>query len=320
MKREIGLDVHNKGLFTKESLKEIIQKYELEVTTIKNWDNFKKSNPELNLPSAAILMRNFKGWKGVKLALRKYPYKSNESPKNQMTTSKYQTGVDCLEILKEYQDHLISIRHWDKFRRQNKELNLPHSKVISRLFGSWNDMKKKLNLELNVGGWQGAKEYSVLNETEILEIKTKNLELIKIIEPHKEHLSTYKTWNEYRKEKSYLKLPQSQKITRAFTSWVIMRQVLGLGFIPKWSSRKYNQECSDINVFAVGERIKNIRLMFKFNQKDFGTFIGDYCKDSVYKWENGKTFPPNEAIHKIQELSGVSKDFILYGISEKREN
>lgn len=225
------------------------------------------------------------------------------------------TKGECRTLIEKHQEHLTSIRVWNKFRKLNKQLHLPHSKEISRLFGSWNGMKQELNLEINSGGGRfrvkvETKKFNIvnlekLNSDEILSIKNSTKELITIIEPHKDYLKTSKMWDQYRNENAYLKLPQSQKITRAFSSWKIMRQVLD---IKEPRIRKPKK----IEIKKIGNRIKKIRMNKGLTQLQLSEMINIHVK-TIGNWENGESIPKKDILILLAAVGGVSFEYLLYG-------
>ncbi|WP_028393966.1 hypothetical protein [Bacillus cihuensis] len=53
---------------------------------------------------------------------------------------------ELLKIAEEHKDKITSVNKWNQYAKENK---LPHSQTFILRFGSWNDLKAKLNLETN---------------------------------------------------------------------------------------------------------------------------------------------------------------------------
>lgn len=294
--------------YTTTEIEKIVERYKTRLTSITHWTEFRKENSHLQFPSASTLIKHFGSWNEMKNWVGMELYLPTDK---KIEATKIHSKEECINKITHYKDHLVSIRHWDNFRIENPELQLPHSKVISKFFnGTWNNMKNYFGLDHNNGGWQGEIEYKILSKKDKNEYLNKNSELIKIITPHKEYLTTAKVWDEYRAKNKQFILPQSKKVAKAFTTWVVMRQVLGLNATTRVNAKLKILE--GVNFSKVGQRIKKIRLEHGLSQLNFGELFG-YRKYSVSAWEKGQRLPYDEVIEQIAAFSGESKDYILYG-------
>lgn len=67
-----------------------------------------------------------------------------------------------------------------------------------------------------------------------------------------------------------------------------------------------------------GERLKTIREARGYTQDDLAEMLNTN-RLQIYRWENGKTDPPSEAVAALSKVLGVSADYLL-GISDSFQN
>ncbi|MDO4448634.1 MAG: helix-turn-helix transcriptional regulator [Lachnospiraceae bacterium] len=60
----------------------------------------------------------------------------------------------------------------------------------------------------------------------------------------------------------------------------------------------------------LNERIKELRLLFKMNQAEFGKKIG-ITKQCVSNWENNNIQPSIDMLIKIADIFSVTTDYLL---------
>lgn len=60
----------------------------------------------------------------------------------------------------------------------------------------------------------------------------------------------------------------------------------------------------------LNERIKELRLLFKMNQAEFGKKIG-VTKQCVSNWENNNIQPSIDMLIKIADIFSVTTDYLL---------
>lgn len=66
----------------------------------------------------------------------------------------------------------------------------------------------------------------------------------------------------------------------------------------------------------LGKRIRQVRLMHKLSQEEFGQILGKSAS-TIYGYENGKIIPPSKVIMDISRLFHISlKD--LFGLKESK--
>lgn len=65
-----------------------------------------------------------------------------------------------------------------------------------------------------------------------------------------------------------------------------------------------------MNKNGIAQKILNLRIERKLNQKQFGEKLG-YFQQVVSKWENGNSEPDIETIKKIAKLFDVSYEELL---------
>lgn len=97
-----------------------------------------------------------------------------------------------LETINKHSEELTSTSSWDRYRVGK---DLPHSQTLISHFGSWNNLKKELNLTLN------KQSRPVIFSDE---------ELYKIIKEHKDHYTSVADWNVYAEQNG---LPSHALIT-----------------------------------------------------------------------------------------------------------
>ena len=66
------------------------------------------------------------------------------------------------------------------------------------------------------------------------------------------------------------------------------------------------------NKLAVGQRIKQLRLVKALTLEEFGQ-IFDCDKSIVYRWESGQTIPSKERLEQIAKYANTSVNQILFG-------
>lgn len=103
------------------------------------------------------------------------------------------TDEELWDKLKKNKRALSSVREWNEYAKAN---SLPHSQTLIKRFGSWNELKKAMELEVN--GQHRPQKYDAE------ELKT-------IIENHKEAYKSINAWNQYAKQHQ---LPSHQVFER----------------------------------------------------------------------------------------------------------
>lgn len=73
---------------------------------------------------------------------------------------------------------------------------------------------------------------------------------------------------------------------------------------------------SDVDKDAVGVRIKELRISLGMTQREFAAFVGLDTDQTVSRYENGVTAPGAEVLTQIENKTGTSARYILYGEGE----
>ena len=68
---------------------------------------------------------------------------------------------------------------------------------------------------------------------------------------------------------------------------------------------------------SIGERIKFVRDMARLDQETFGKSIGA-TRNTVYRWESGKGFPPADVLLNLHEKHGINIHWLVTGQGEMR--
>lgn len=74
-------------------------------------------------------------------------------------------------------------------------------------------------------------------------------------------------------------------------------------------------EKAAFDMSEIGERIKQIRTVFKLTQQGFGATIGCH-KNQVYYIENGKSTPSIELLRRVIAEFGVDQEWLMTGTGE----
>ncbi|MBX8945849.1 hypothetical protein [Lysinibacillus sp. K60] len=169
--------------------------YQRYLRTTACWNEYRQQHPDLNLPHSRTLENCFDGWTNLKLAMG-FDVKRRRKNKSKKDT--------YMVLLQSHKDHLVTVRGWDEYRKNHPELELPSSQVLRKVFGGWNSLK--LTLEVKVKSFEnlGIKEY---------------------LQPHKSHLKTVRSWDDYRRLNPNLKLPSSQTLRKYYKSWTNVKDL-----------------------------------------------------------------------------------------------
>ncbi|PIJ95606.1 hypothetical protein [Lysinibacillus sphaericus] len=195
----------NHSSLTKDEFLDLVNHRE-HLTSGPQWDEYRMQNPKLNLLSSGTLKTRFKSWNEMK----KF-FGLKTASKVRISTL---TEEECLVLLIPYKEHINSIKDWVAFTKQNPNLQLPSKNSLLRYFGTWNDLKKKLGLNINI-------------RTEMISLEKDGY--LKLLEPYKEHLRTIKRWERFRIEHPELKLPSSHTLIVNFDgSWFKLKKEFGL--------------------------------------------------------------------------------------------
>lgn len=111
---------------------------------------------------------------------------------------------ELINLLKKHKNQLTTVKEWEKYSKNN---NLPSSVSLIYYFGSWNKLKKVLNLPVN-------------------SVRSYDDEALKQIAlEHRDHLSTKRIWDAYYKEKG---LPSSSTFLKVFGTWNNLKDFVGI--------------------------------------------------------------------------------------------
>lgn len=124
-----------------------------------------------------------------------------------------------IKLLEPHKQKITTTKNWDIYSN-NK--NLPNSSKLIKKYGTWNNLKKALDLPINNTSFTEQEMYEIIME-------------------NKDKIRTMKSWDKYAKEKS---LPSSRKLLVTFGSWSKVKSFAGT---ERERKPKYNKE-----------RIKNI--------------------------------------------------------------
>lgn len=116
-------------------------------------------------------------------------------------------------IIEQHKKHLTSAIAWNKYRA-NK--NLPHSQTLISHFGSWNNVKKALNLEQN---------------KQSRPVKFTDEEIYTIISENKEHYTSVIEWDAHAVKHN---LPSHDLITGRLDPDSIYQET---GVVVRWTDR-----------------------------------------------------------------------------------
>ncbi|MEB2301563.1 hypothetical protein LAV72_18325 [Lysinibacillus xylanilyticus] len=170
---------------------EEIEPYKEYLTSVRQWTEFIKKKPELNLPTVSALIYHFGSWSDAKAHfgyVRTVTIRDIESlPKEQV-----------IVLLEPYKEHLSTTLIWDSFVNENPELKLPNFHALIEYFGSWNSMKQVMNLHVHPSN-----RPTVYTKDDIIQVVKKYAPLS--FSPRK--------WEKFRKEQS-IKLPSYQTIAK----------------------------------------------------------------------------------------------------------
>lgn len=110
-----------------------------------------------------------------------------------MGKSYHYSDEELWGILKKHKDAITSVAAWNRYAKKHK---LPHSQTFINRFGSWNEIKKKLNL--NINQQHRPSKYS-------------KEELYEILRKHNNAYKNIYQWNQYAKKH---KLPSHDVFVR----------------------------------------------------------------------------------------------------------
>ena len=67
-----------------------------------------------------------------------------------------------------------------------------------------------------------------------------------------------------------------------------------------------------VDMPAIGARLRMLRNAKSITMQEMAD-IFDISRQTLYKWEYGKTVPDHSNLHALKDFFGVSSDFILFG-------
>lgn len=124
------------------------------------------------------------------------------------------TEEECIKFLTPYKEHITTVDDWVSFKKENPNLMLPSKNTLLRYFGTWNIMKEKLGLNINI-------------RTDMILLE--KMDYLKLLEPYKEHLQGVDRWYKFRAEHPELKLPSIDTLTICFEgSWFKVKEAFGV--------------------------------------------------------------------------------------------
>jgi hypothetical protein len=163
----------------KEQLIKVLEPHKDALSTVKKWDEYAEDH---NLPPSVNLIYHFGSWNNVKrafhLPIKKHSYSIHELE----------------EIALQHKTKFIRKNIWDSYSKEHK---LPASSTFIKAFGSWQNVKKHIGLEV---------------EKRKKDLYTKE-DIKKILIEHGKHYENRKQWDEYAKKH---KLPTYKTLKKHF--------------------------------------------------------------------------------------------------------
>lgn len=178
---------HNK----KTAIIQQVTPHKEHLQTLVGWNNFRKKNPQYDLPHSNTLKLHFGSWEDIK-SLFDLDNRKKWSLLNQ---------EDALCLIESHIEALKGTpNEWDMYRKTNKlEEELPGSYPLIHIFGSWNQLKQHFGLEVKAP--TRPHDYTVED-------------IRKIIQDYPPHVFTSRAWEKYRKEHKEVPLPSYSTILR----------------------------------------------------------------------------------------------------------
>lgn len=157
-----------------------LQRHKHALTTVKRWDEYAKLH---NLPSSVSLIYSFGSWTNVKQALGLPTFKSRY------------TFNELEQIAYQNKEYFRSKLTWDDYAKKN---HFPSSSTFIKAFGSWNNLKKHIGINITNNKRSTYTKEIIMN----------------IMKKHADHYINRTQWDEYAKEH---KLPTYKTIRTYLT-------------------------------------------------------------------------------------------------------
>ncbi|WP_079524119.1 hypothetical protein [Solibacillus isronensis] len=133
-----------------------------------------------------------------------------------------------IQKLEPHKEHLTTVAHWNTYRKENPQYDLPSAHTLIRHFGTWQNVKSNMGLVTPVT-YTDIRQY---NETELLGI----------LKPHSSYLAhTRSQWDAYIGESEEI-LPTSASLITYFGTWNRLKEQLGLSTAPDHRPPLYSKE------------------------------------------------------------------------------
>ncbi|KEK10197.1 hypothetical protein ACP3VS_22915 [Lysinibacillus sp. VIII_CA] len=168
-----------------------IEPYKQYLSSVRQWTEFVKEHPELNLPTVSALIYHFGSWSEAKAHfgyIKPVTIRHLESlPENEVKA-----------LLEPYKQHLSTALLWDAYVNEYPDLKLPNFHALIEYFGSWNSMKQVMGLPVHPSNRPT--------------VYTKD-DIIQVVKKYAPHSFSPRKWEKFRKEQKE-KLPSFQTISK----------------------------------------------------------------------------------------------------------
>lgn len=133
-----------------------------------------------------------------------------------------------LSKLEPHKEHVTTVVHWNTYRKENPQFELPSANTLIRHYGSWNNLKQALGMEVAIT----FTDIRTFTEEEVLTM----------LQPHVQHLErTRIQWDDYIKACT-VALPTSASLITFFGTWNRLKEQLGLSTAPEHRPPTYTKE------------------------------------------------------------------------------
>lgn len=147
-----------------------------------------------------------------------------------------------IQKLEPHKEHLTTVAHWNKYRKDNFQYELPSAHTLIRHFGSWQQVKSMMGINTSTT-YMDIRQY-------------KESELLDLLRPHSAHLAhTRNQWDAYISE-SDENLPTSASLITYFGTWNRLKELLGLSTAPDHRPPLYSKE----DILSIVEKYMPISL------------------------------------------------------------